>query len=74
MKRQLFVSLFVASAAVTGVAQEVKVEENNEVKSVVTSLAVADTSVLKTGIAADTASWKFPETISLSAVQTSHNA
>ncbi len=73
MKRQLFVSLFVASAALTGVAQEVKVDENNEVKSVVTSLAVANKDVINTGIAADTASWKFPGTLSLSAVQTSHN-
>ncbi len=74
MKRQLFVSLFVASAVVTGVAQEVKVDENNEVKSVVTSLAVADKSAINTGIAADTACWKFPGSVSLSAVQTSHNA
>ena len=73
MKKQLFVSLFVASA-VTGIAQEVKVDENNEVKSVVTSLAVSNKDVVNTGIAADTASWKFPGTISLSAVQTSHNA
>lgn len=73
MKRQLFVSLFVASAALTGVAQEVKVDENNEVKSVVTSLAVANKDVINTGVAADTASWKFPGTLSLSAVQTSHN-
>ncbi len=74
MKRQLFVSLFVASAVAAGVAQEVKVDENNEVKSVVTSLAVANKDAINTGVAADTASWKFPGTLSLSAVQTSHNA
>lgn len=74
MKRQLFVSLFVASAVVAGVAQEVKVDENNEVKSVVTSLAVANKDAVNTDIAADTASWKFPGTVSLSGVQTSHNA
>ncbi|MCQ2189970.1 MAG: DUF3078 domain-containing protein [Paludibacteraceae bacterium] len=73
MKRQLFVSLFVASAVVTGVAQEVKVDENNEVKSVVTSMAQSNADNVKTEIAADTASWKFPGTLSLSGVQTSHN-
>lgn len=74
MKKQLFVSLFVASAVASGYAQEVKVDENNEVKSVVTSLAVANKDAVKTGIAADTACWKFPGTVSLSGVQTSHNA
>ncbi len=74
MKRQLFVSLFVASTVVTGFAQDVKVDENNEVKSVVTSLAVSNKDDINSGVAADTASWKFPGTVALSAVQTSHNA
>ncbi len=74
MKRQLFVSLFVASSVASGIAQEVKVDENNEVKSVVTSLAVANKDAINTDIAADTAAWKFPGTLSLSGVQTSHNA
>ena len=34
MKRQLFVSLFVTSAVLTGVAQEVKVDENNVIEYV----------------------------------------
>lgn len=73
MKRQLFVSLFVASSVASSIAQEVKVDENNEVKSVVTSLAVSNKDDINSGVAADTASWKFPGTLSLSGVQTSHN-
>lgn len=73
MKKQLFVSLFVASAVATGFAQDVKVDENNAVKSVVTSLAQADAENVKIEAAADTAAWKFPGTLTLSGVQTSHN-
>lgn len=73
MKKQLFVSLFVASAVASGYAQGVKVDENNEVKSVVTSMAQSNADNVKTEIAADTAAWSFPGTLTLGAVQTSHN-